>query len=316
MELMQPPISELQSRPATPAHTPIEREPVWLDRRLYPFASHRFDTPDGGMHYVDEGEGNPILFVHGTPSWSFEWRHALRALRGQQRVVAPDHLGFGLSDKPECAAYKPADHARRLLSLVRTLDLRDLTLVVHDFGGPIAWPLLLDESDRVRSLVVLNSWAWPHASDRRVRWLSALVGSALGRFSYVWLNASPRWIVPASFARRSLLSREVHAHYLAPFARRSQRLAPWVLGRELAASDAYYASLWDRRAELRDLPATLVWGMRDPAFGLDYLKRWRGLLPHATVHELPAVGHFPQEEAPEAVLTAVREAARARTGKG
>jgi pimeloyl-ACP methyl ester carboxylesterase len=108
----------------------------WLDRRLYPFASRQFATPDGVLHYIDEGHGRPILFVHGTPSWSFEWRHALTALRQETRTIAVDHLGFGLSDKPRDAGYKPQDHARRLLEFVRALDLRELTLVVHDFGGP------------------------------------------------------------------------------------------------------------------------------------------------------------------------------------
>jgi haloalkane dehalogenase len=283
------------------------RAPAWLDRELYPFESRWFETPEGRMHYVDEGAGRPILFVHGTPSWSFEWRHALRELRGERRAIAPDQLGFGLSDKPALGAYEPADHARRLLALVRELDLRDITLVVHDFGGPIGLPVLLDEPARVRALVVLNSWAWPHAHDRRVRRLSALVASPLGRFLYTWLNASPRWLVPASLAQRAGFTREVHRHYIAPFARRSERSAPWVLGRALAAADPYYATLWERRAALRAVPTSLVWGMRDPAFGPAYLERWRAALPEARVHELPGIGHFPQEEAPELVLAALRE---------
>jgi haloalkane dehalogenase len=285
-----------------------QREPGWLDRALYPFESHWFETPEGRMHYVDEGEGRPILFVHGTPSWSFEWRHALRELRGEQRVIAPDQLGFGLSDKPALAAYEPADHARRLLALVRKLDLHDITLVVHDFGGPIGLPVLLEEPARVRALVVLNSWAWPHAHDPKVRRLSALVASPIGRFLYTWLNASPRWLVPASLVQRTSFTRAVHRHYVAPFAHRSERSAPWVLGRALAAADPYYATLWERRAILRTVPTSLVWGMRDPAFGPAYLEQWQAALPEARIHALPNVGHFPQEEAPELLLAALREA--------
>ena len=281
--------------------------PAWLDRNLYPFQSHWFDTPDGKLHYVDEGQGSPVLFVHGTPSWSFEWRHALAALRQTRRVLAPDHLGFGLSDKLALAPYKPEDHARRLLAWVRALDLRDIDLVLHDFGGPIGLPVLLDEPERVRSLTIVNSWAWAHGSDRKLRRLSQLVASPLGRFSYLWLNASPRWLLPASFANRKALSAAVHHHYLAPFAARAERVAPWVLGCELAGSDAYYAALWERRASLLGVPTALVWGMRDPAFGPAYLAHWRSALPHARVHALPDAGHFPQEEAPAALLAALRE---------
>jgi haloalkane dehalogenase len=300
---------QLVTTPSNAALAPRSRnEPGWLDRQLYPFTSKTFATREGSMHYVDEGAGRPILFVHGTPSWSFEWRHAIAALRASARCVAPDHLGFGLSDKPATAGYTPEDHARRLLEFVRALDLRELTLVVHDFGGPIGLPLLLEEPERVRALVVVNSWAFAHAQDPRVRNLSRLVASPLGRFLYRWLNASPRLILPASFARRERLSREAHRHYLAPFARRAERVAPWVLGCELAGSDPYYASLWERRAALGRVPLTLVWGESDPAFGRAYLARWIEAFPHARVHALPGVGHFPQEEAPEQLLAALREA--------
>jgi pimeloyl-ACP methyl ester carboxylesterase len=283
-------------------------DPAWLDRTLYPFKSRFFSTDEGQLHYVDEGEGSPILFVHGTPSWSFEWRHAIANLRGEARAIAPDHLGFGLSDKPLSAPYRPQDHARRLIAFVRALDLKDITLVVHDFGGPIALPLIFEEPGRVRALVVVNSWAWAHGDDPRIGRLSRLVASPLGRMLYLWLNASPRWLVPQSMVRRTNFTREVHAHYLGPFSARSARTAPWVLGCELAGSDPFYASLWDRRDALRDLPSTLIWGDRDPAFGPRYRERWQTALPNARVHRLPDVGHFPQEEAPQEVLAALREA--------
>jgi haloalkane dehalogenase len=282
--------------------------PAWLARALYPFARQTFATAEGCMHYVDEGAGRPVLFVHGTPSWSFEWRAAIAALKDQARCVAPDHLGFGLSDKPAGAAYKPADHAQRLLAFVRALDLREITLVLHDFGGPIGLPVLLEEPARVRALVVVNSWAWAHGADPKIARLSKLVASPLGRFLYLSLNASPRFLVPSSLVQRAGFTQAVHRHYLAPFATRAERTAPWVLGCELAGSDAYYASLWERREALQRVPVTLVWGMRDPAFGATYLGTWRQALPHARVHELADVGHFPQEEAPEALNRALREA--------
>lgn len=288
-------------------------DPVWLDRELYPFTSRYFSTGAGRQHYVDEGKGRPILFVHGTPSWSFEWRHAIAALLGEHRAIAIDHLGFGLSDKPLLAAYKPTDHAARLLEFVRALDLRELTLVLHDFGGPIGLPVLFEEPERVRSLVIVNSWAWPHGDDRNVRRLSRLVASPLGRFLYRWLNASPRWLVPATFARRERLTSAIHRQYLGPFANRSERVAPWVLGCELAGSDPYYNALWAQRALLSRVPTTLVWGLRDPAFGSSYLERWRAALPDAHFVELPDAGHFPQEEAPERVSEAVARAASAES---
>lgn len=286
----------------------VPSRPPWLDPALYPFRSRWHGPPGQRMHYVDEGRGRPLLFVHGTPSWSFEWRHAIRALSGRHRCVAPDHLGFGLSDKPATADYRPEAHARRLDTLVEALDLRHAVLVVHDFGGPIGLPLALGSSGRVGAVVLLNTWMWPHADDPGVQRLSRFVASPLGRFLYTWLNASPRWLLPAVFADRSRLPRAVHRHYLRPFPSRHRRRAPWVLGCALAGSDPYYARLWARRDVLAALPTTLVWGTRDPAFGPGYLDRWRQMLPSARVHLLE-VGHFPQEEAPEAVLGALEEAA-------
>ncbi|HWB78376.1 MAG TPA: alpha/beta fold hydrolase [Nannocystaceae bacterium] len=281
--------------------------PTWLDVAAYPFTTRTFATRDGRMSYVDEGEGPTVLLVHGTPSWSFEWRHAIAHLRGRARVVAPDHLGFGLSDKPADAPYKPEDHARRLLELVRALDLRDITLVLHDFGGPIGLPVLLEEPDRVRNVVLMNTWAWAHGEDKRVRRLSNLVRSRFGRWLYTKLNASPRWLVPMSFGNRKALAKATHRQYVAPFPAPQSRIAPWVLGCELAGSDPYYASLWARHERLRERPVTIVWGSADPAFGASYLDRWRRALPDARIIELAGVGHFPQEEAPEAVTRAIAD---------
>ena len=112
-------------------------EPAWLDRSVYPFAHSYARLEAGTMHYVDEGEGETLLFVHGTPTWSFLYRDMIQALSKNHRCVAIDHLGFGLSEKPEKFSGLPEDHAENLAAFIKKLDLRDITLVVHDFGGPI-----------------------------------------------------------------------------------------------------------------------------------------------------------------------------------
>lgn len=279
----------------------------WLDATLYPFAPRRFSTRHGALSYVDVGRGPTVLLVHGTPSWSFEWRHVITSLATDHRVVAPDHLGFGLSDKPADAPLTPRDHAERLRALVEHLDLRDVTLVVHDFGGPIGLPLALG-TDRVERVVVLNSWMWSNEGERSVARLDRFVRSALGRFLYLRLNASPRWILPAALGKRSALTKAAHQHYLAPFARREDRAAPYAMALALGGQDAYYAGLWSRREALEKLPMTIVWGEKDPAFGKQHLDRWIEAFRGARIVRLPEVGHFPAEEAPSAVVEAIREA--------
>lgn len=258
------------------------------------------------MSYVDEGEGPPVLLVHGTPTWSFLYRSLIRDLSRDHRVVAPDHLGFGLSEKPREAAYRPADHARRLDALVERLELDRVTLVVHDFGGPIGLSWALRNPERVRALVLFNTWMWPLDEDRAKLWTARVLGGALGRVLYERLNLSPRVLLKAAFGDASKLTPAIHRHYTAPFPSAASRRAPWVLARELLASGEWYRELWSARTALAGTPALLLWGMKDPAFGARYLKRWREALPGARVVRLPEVGHFPQEEAPGRAVAEIR----------
>ena len=270
------------------------------------------------MAYLDEGprDAAVVLLVHGTPTWSFEHREVIRLLAPHRRVIAPDHLGFGLSDKPEDAAIlTPAAHATRLRALVEHLDLRDVTLVVHDFGGPIGLPLAL-AGDRVGRVVLMNTWMWSIADDPGVRRIRSLIEGPIGRFLYFTLNVSPKTLLPSVLGDRSLLTPHLHAHYLAPFAERGARTSLYALARALGGAGTYYASLWDERSSLRDKPIAIVWGMKDPAFQASHLARWTEAFPHATVTRLADVGHFPAEEAPAEVARAiVGEAVASRLAK-
>jgi pimeloyl-ACP methyl ester carboxylesterase len=281
--------------------------PSWLDRDAYPFESKFMQLASGArMHYVDEGAGPVVLFVHGTPTWSFEWRHLIRGLRDRYRCVAPDHLGFGLSDRPTTGEYTPEWHARNLADFVERLGLEEFTLVVHDYGGPIGLPLALDGRERVRRLVILNTWMWSSKGDAGIERAHRIVGGSFGRFLYRRANFSLRVITPSAYADRSKLTREIHAQYLAPFKDVEARsLVLWPLARALMSSDAHYDGLWQRRSRLAVIPALVVWGLEDPAFKPHQLAKWREVLPAAEVVELP-VGHWPHEEAHDEVLRALR----------
>ena len=280
--------------------------PAWLDREAYPFTNRWLKVADGELHYIDEGTGGtPVLFVHGTPTWSFEWRHLVRALSPSHRSIALDHLGFGLSDRPMAVSYTPEAHARRLAEFVRGLGLSEVILVVHDYGGPIAFPLALDGTVRVRQLVILNSWMWPFDDDDEMRRRARLAGGAFGRLLYRYVNASLRMIMPSAYGDPSKLTKAIYAQYLAPFPDAWSRGAVlWPLAHALLGSSAFYRSLWERRDRLAQTPTLIVWGMRDSAFKPNQLARWRSALPHARVVDLPA-GHWPHEELPNDVSRAV-----------
>lgn len=280
--------------------------PSWLDRAAYPFEPRRFGTADGELSYLDEGSGPAVLLVHGTPSWSFEFRQVVRDLSRDHRCIVPDHLGFGLSDKPAPAPLAPEDHARRLRALVEALDLRDVTLVVHDFGGPIGLPLALEEASRISRVVVLNTWMWPSEGDPSIARIDRVVRSWFGRFLYRWLGFSARVILPSAFGDKRRLTKAIHRQFLAPLATRSDREGTYALALALKGADPHYAALWSAREALARHPVTIVWGVKDPAIGPKYLERWAALLPHARIERLEDCGHFVAEERPDAVVAAVR----------
>ena len=279
---------------------------AWVDRTEYPFTSKYAALKDGRMHYIDEGAGSPALFVHGTPTWSFEYRHVIRAARGTSRCIAPDHLGFGLSDRPRQAEYTPEAHARRLHEFVDQLGLDRFALVVHDYGGPIALPLAL--AGRVTKLVLLNTWMWPFDDDKEMANRARLVSGALGRFMYRHLNASLRLLMPSAYASKARLTRTVHRQYLEPFRNRADRvLVLWPLAYALLGSSAYYRELYSRIDRLRPIPTSIIWGLKDTAFRPHLLARWKEELPEASVLSLDNAGHWPHEEAPSEVAEAITE---------
>lgn len=301
---MRPPQTR---RPRAPLqfvnHAPTPR-PEWLDRSEYPFGRHLARLRDGRLHYVDEGSGHPVVFAHGTPTWSFEYRHVIRVLAPRFRCIAPDHLGFGLSDRPPDASYTPEAHAGRFREFVDGLGLDRFALVVHDFGGPIALPLALD--GRVTRLVIVNSGMWPFDDDPEMRRRAALVAGGFGRFLYRRFNASLRLLMPSAYGHRARLTPRIHRQYLEPFRDPADRvLVLWPLARALSASSAFYRSLWERAERLREMPVQIVWGMKDSAFRPHLLERWHRLLPDAEIHRLHDVGHWPHEEAPASVAEAL-----------
>ena len=215
----------------------------WVDHNEYPFRSRYFETQDGRMHYVDEGRGPAVVLVHGTPTWSFLFRHVIAGLSRTHRVIAPDHLGFGLSEKPEHAPYRPADHARRLAALIEHLHLGPVTLVVHDVGGPIGLSYAIDHAENVDALVLFNTWMWSLDNDPKVQRASRLASGPLGRLLYRHLNVSAKLLMPLVFGDRDALTPEIHRHYTMPFESARERTAPWVAAWELAGSSDWYETL-------------------------------------------------------------------------
>lgn len=249
------------------------------------------------LHYVDEGSGDPILFVHGTPTWSFLWRDLIKEYSNDHRCIAVDHLGFGLSEKPDAFEGTPEAHSQNLLALIEELDLRNVTLVVHDFGGPIGLGAANQIPDRISRIVLFNTWLWETESSESVKKVDKILNSWLGKFMYLRMNFSPKVLLKKSFHNKSKLSKQVHRHYVKVFPDSSSRQGLLKIGMALRGSSDWYAEqgrLFEER--LSDIPTQVYWGMRDPFISPEFLQRWKGILKNAEYTELET-GHFVMAEA-------------------
>ncbi|GAB4402965.1 MAG: alpha/beta fold hydrolase [Bacteroidia bacterium] len=267
----------------------------WLSRIEYPFKAHYFDIEAGRMHYVDEGSGPPVVMVHGTPTWSFLYRHLIKELMVDHRCLAPDLPGFGLSDRDPAAVYTPELQAVRFADWVQALGLPPFTLVVHDIGGPIALHYALAHPGQVQRIVVANSWLGSLASERHIVWAARLSASRWGR----WLVA--RWFMPSALGRK--LSRSLHRHYTMP-------LPVWRTrdhAHHLIEASAWFDQGWQQRRALAQIPALVVWGMKDTWLRPHLLDRWQQVFDQPKIVRLPRAGHFVQEEAVEAYGRHIRD---------
>jgi haloalkane dehalogenase len=276
--------------------------PFEPDRRLFPFASRWLESSVGPVHYIDEGVGAPILFLHGNPTWSFLYRGIVIRLRQKYRCIAIDYPGFGLSVRPEAYGYTPAEHAGVVGQLVRELDLRELTIMGQDWGGPIGLRVSLDELPRLRALVMGNTWYWP---------LDAWQAKA---FAYVMsMDPMQSMILDKNlFVERIMplgvkhpLADEVMEQYREAQPTPGSRVGVAELPVQLLAASDWLSELaQSARESLAHVPMLLVWGMHDVVFNRHYMERFREDFRLTRVHRLDAK-HYIQEDAPGEVAEAI-----------
>ena len=284
-------------------------------RAEYPFESHFLEMQNGvRMHYVDEQPANStspntILCVHGNPTWSFYYRSIVSAFRDQCRVVAVDHVGCGLSDKPQQYDYCLAQHTKNLIQLIETLDLSNLTLVVHDWGGAIGLGAAVRCPNRFRNIVILNTAAFPppYIPKRIAACRIPLIGSWMIRYG----NAFARAAILMAIDRLPRLSPAAREGLLAPYDAAKHRIAIDRFVQDIPLSPNHptwsvLEKLEQDLANLRQLPIHFIWGMRDWCFRPECMERLQVAFPNATRLELHDVGHYVMEEASPEVVTELK----------
>lgn len=285
----------------------MKAQPDWLNKTLYPFDSHWMELDGHQLHYLDEGQGKTIVFVHGTPEWSFGFRDLIKALRSHFRCVAIDLLGFGLSDKPAAADYSCQGHAGRLEKFIQHLNLKNFSLVANDFGGGIGLSYVLRHPANIDSIILFNTWMWSVKEDPHYAGPAKVINSWLGKWLYLYLNFPVNTIMPSAYGDKKKLTKEVHRHYKKALPSADERTAAYAFAKELMNASPWWQSLWGQIHTIRQKPVLIFWGLKDKFIQPYELEKWKGAFPQAKVITFPDAGHFVQEEKPEEMVQAMRD---------
>lgn len=281
----------------------------------YPFESHFFDRDGLRMHFLDEGAGDPVVMVHGNPTWSYYYRNLVSALRDRFRCIVPDHIGCGFSDKPQPPRYDYSLRSRvdDLTALLKNLEVREnVTLVLHDWGGMIGMAWAVRHAEAIKRLVILNTAAFHLPPSKRfpIR---------------LWLGRNTRvgaWLIRSRnlFCRHAAnvgvkckpMSPEIREWYLKPYDSWENRIAvlKFVQTIPLKPSDAGYDIVTEVENSLprfANTPTLICWGMKDFVFDRHFLDEWEKRMPHAEVHRFADCGHYILEDASEEVIPLVNQ---------
>jgi pimeloyl-ACP methyl ester carboxylesterase len=284
-------------------------------RELYPFVGSNLRLHGTQLHYLDEGEGEPVVMVHGNPTWSFYYRNLVLALRKQYRTIVPDHIGCGLSEKPDDVQYEYTLQTRidDLESLLEHLDVKEkITLVLHDWGGMIGMGYAARHPERVKRLVLMNTAAFHLPSSksfplplRIVR--DTPIGSFLVRHMNVFSAAAA-----TVCCKRKRMTEQVRDGYLSPYDSYSNRIAVlrFVEDIPLQPGDRSYeivSKVQSSLPQFQKTPTLICWGEKDFVFDRHFREEWERILPTAEVHRFADAGHYVLEDAAEEIIPLVEK---------
>ena len=283
-------------------------------KELYPFKGNFLDLDGIKYHYLDEGEGEPVVMLHGNPTWSFYYRNMVKALRDSHRVIVPDHIGCGLSDKPDEDSYdytlkRRVDDLERLLSHLGIGS--GITLVVHDWGGMIGMAYAARHPESIRRLVILNTSGFHLPKRKMLPWqIGAIRDTPLGSFLARGLNAFS--LGAAAFCTVKPLPEEVKEEYLRPYDSWENRVAVYRFVKDipLKEGDHSYGIVDEVEGSLggfSEKPMLICWGMKDFVFDSHFLDEWKKRFPKAEVHCYENAGHYVLEDAGDEIIPLVKE---------
>ena len=276
---------------------------------IYPFDSHFFNLNPYKYHYIDEGEGEVLLFLHGNPTWSFYYRNLIQSFQNKYRCIAPDHIGCGFSDKPQNYNYTLSTHIDNLEQLVDSLGLKDITLVMHDWGGSIGMGLAVRQPKLIKRIVLFNTAAFLSLNiPFRIELCRKPV---IGLLAIRCFNMFVRGVLRFGIKHKDVLTEQVRAGYLLPYNTFKNRIGNlrFVQDIPMNSSVQSYSVLENIEKNLKqfsELPILIIWGGKDFCFNSKFLDKWREIFPTAEIHLIDSAGHLVVEDSAKEVIERMR----------
>ena len=283
----------------------VRQRPAWLDETLYPFHSRKIEIEGNQIHYIDEGSGPVLLFLHASPAWSFLYRNLIKGLRDRFRCIALDYPGFGLSQVAPGYRNTLTANSRLVERFIQTLGLTDVTLYVHDASCAIGLGVVGRRPEWFRAAIISNSFAWPLAEYPAIVRFLKIVASPFFGFLINNFDFFTRYFVKSLNGGR--LSNAEKAAYRGPFRHRAARRVQQELFKSIVQSHDYLVDLEQRLLALDDVPALLVFGTEDATYKAGWLERFQKIFPRHRSLVLAGADHFPQEYNPIQIVAAIRD---------
>ena len=283
-----------------------KERPFIVDKEEYPFKSNWFEKDGVSMHYIDEGEGIPIVLTHGNPDWSFLNRNIIKELSDEARVIAYDLPGFGFSDTPENYGFTPQEHVEWIKALLFDhLKLDKFIIVVQDWGGPTGLSVATSNPDKVIGVVISNTWAWK-AEGKMVDFSMAMRTPEM-EAKVLNDNYFATTLMQSSLNKKSSSNKAITDAYAMPFPTKASRIGTAIFPQQITLASDWLEDLESKLNTLQDKPVELIFGLKDDVVASKEIQdKWRVIFPKAPVQLLPEAGHFTQEDSPESFVFSLR----------
>ena len=283
-----------------------KQRPFIVDKKEYPFKSNWFEKDGVSMHYIDEGEGIPIVLTHGNPDWSFLNRNIIKGLSSEARVIAFDLPGFGFSDTPKDYSFTPQEHVKWLKALINDhLKLDKYILVVQDWGGPIGLSVATSNPKKILGLVISNTWAWE--ANKSLVEFSQLMKTPKMKKLLIENNYFATTLMTSVLNEKSKNNKAITDAYKMAFPTPISRKATLVFPHQITDAKPWLEKLEKRLPLLKDKPVEFIFGEKDPWFAdAKTIAKWRSFYPKGNVQILTDVNHYSQEDSPESFIFALR----------